>query len=167
MVGRTTFVIAHRLHTLTNVDKIFVLKDGQIVDQGHHSVLVDKQGFYKTMWDKQQQESAAPGPDFGGISKSDVLGLLDLLENFSNSLPSEVVSMLNQIRPKQTEEYDPEEDMEGAEKEDDNAYFPVKQTGKTKNNSSYFQPHTTEINNSQAYGSSTEPLSDLVGDDDD
>lgn len=79
MVGRTTFVIAHRLHTLTvifyyfvvlitfqNVDTIFVLKDGKIVDSGSHAELVDKQGFYKTMWDKQQQEATTGAVDYGG-----------------------------------------------------------------------------------------------------
>jgi len=143
------------------------LKDGEIVDQGSHSELVDKQGFYKTMWDKQQQEAAAAEADFGGITKADVQSLLDLLENFANSLPSEVVSMLNQLRPKQAEDYDIAEDMEGAEKDDDMDYFPSK-SNKTKSNTNYFQPLTNEIlNSSQAYASGTEPLSDLVGDDDD
>ena len=40
MKGRTTFVIAHRLHTLANIDKIFVLKDGKIVDQGTQQVIL-------------------------------------------------------------------------------------------------------------------------------
>jgi ABC-type dipeptide/oligopeptide/nickel transport system ATPase subunit len=49
MEGRTTFVIAHRLHTIVNVDKIYVLKNGVIVDSGTHKELVDKDGFYRDM----------------------------------------------------------------------------------------------------------------------
>jgi ABC-type multidrug transport system fused ATPase/permease subunit len=38
MKGRTTFVIAHRLHTLTNIQCVYVLKDGKIVDRGTQQV---------------------------------------------------------------------------------------------------------------------------------
>lgn len=52
-VGRTTFVIAHRLSTVRNADFIFVLSDGQIVEFGNHEALVEKGGLYKALWNVQ------------------------------------------------------------------------------------------------------------------
>lgn len=46
MVGRTTFIIAHRLSTIQNADIILVMKEGQIVEQGNHEVLMRQEGFY-------------------------------------------------------------------------------------------------------------------------
>ncbi len=46
MKGRTVFVIAHRLSTIANADRICVLKDGQIVEEGTHSSLMDDRGLY-------------------------------------------------------------------------------------------------------------------------
>jgi len=46
MKGRTSFVIAHRLSTIQGADTILVVNDGQIVEQGTHSQLLAKQGFY-------------------------------------------------------------------------------------------------------------------------
>ncbi|MFW5982201.1 MAG: ABC transporter ATP-binding protein, partial [Halanaerobiaceae bacterium] len=44
--GRTTFIIAHRLWTVKNADRILVLKDGQIIEEGTHQELISKGGFY-------------------------------------------------------------------------------------------------------------------------
>lgn len=49
MVGRTTFVIAHRLNTIRNADQILVLKDGKILEKGTHEELVDMKGYYAGM----------------------------------------------------------------------------------------------------------------------
>lgn len=50
--GRTTLVVAHRLSTIKNADKIIVLEDGQIVEEGKHDALVSKPaGAYKKMWE--------------------------------------------------------------------------------------------------------------------
>lgn len=49
MEGRTSFVIAHRLKTIENADQILVIKDGQILEQGNHDSLMNKQGFYATL----------------------------------------------------------------------------------------------------------------------
>lgn len=50
MKGRTVFVIAHRLSTVVNADRILVLKDGQIVEQGRHEDLLSKQGPYSNFY---------------------------------------------------------------------------------------------------------------------
>ena len=46
MIGRTSFVVAHRLSTIRNADMILVLKDGHIIEQGNHKELMDMKGFY-------------------------------------------------------------------------------------------------------------------------
>ncbi|MBP2242692.1 ATP-binding cassette subfamily B protein [Cytobacillus eiseniae] len=46
MKGRTSFVIAHRLNTIQNADRIFVLDDGQIIEEGTHETLLEREGFY-------------------------------------------------------------------------------------------------------------------------
>ena len=46
MVGRTTLVIAHRLATIKNADRILVLEDGKVIDEGTHDQLVAKEGRY-------------------------------------------------------------------------------------------------------------------------
>lgn len=54
MAGRTTFIIAHRLWTITNADKIVVLKEGLIVQAGNHRQLLAQGGIYKKMYDSLQ-----------------------------------------------------------------------------------------------------------------
>jgi len=46
MSGRTAFVVAHRLSTIRNADKIVVIDKGRIMEQGSHEVLMRKKGFY-------------------------------------------------------------------------------------------------------------------------
>jgi ATP-binding cassette subfamily B protein len=53
MRERTVFIIAHRLSTLRNVDRIIVLKDGRIVEEGTHQELFDKRGVYHNLWTLQ------------------------------------------------------------------------------------------------------------------
>ena len=53
MKNRTSFIIAHRLSTLKKVDKIIVLKDGKIIEEGTHTQLLEKKGFYNTLWELQ------------------------------------------------------------------------------------------------------------------
>ena len=52
-MGRTTVAIAHRLSTLRNMDRIVVLKDGHIIEQGSHSQLLRKRGEYARLWKMQ------------------------------------------------------------------------------------------------------------------
>lgn len=53
MKGKTCFVIAHRLSTIRNADCILVVKDGAIVEQGTHDELMERRGFYRTLYDSQ------------------------------------------------------------------------------------------------------------------
>lgn len=57
MKGRTSFVIAHRLSTIKNADIILVMKDGDIVEQGNHNELLDKNGFYSNLYNSQFSKS--------------------------------------------------------------------------------------------------------------
>ena len=56
--GKTTLMIAHRLTSVRNVDKILVIENGQIAEEGTHEALMSKGGLYKTMWDEYQQSVA-------------------------------------------------------------------------------------------------------------
>lgn len=51
--GRTSFVIAHRLKTILNADKIVVLKDGNVIEQGTHQQLLNEHGFYSELYHNQ------------------------------------------------------------------------------------------------------------------
>lgn len=51
--GRTTIIVAHRLSTITHADKIVVMKEGQIVEQGKHDELLEKRGVYHGLWSVQ------------------------------------------------------------------------------------------------------------------
>lgn len=51
--GRTSFVIAHRLKTILNADKIVVLKDGRIIEQGNHAALLEENSFYAELYRNQ------------------------------------------------------------------------------------------------------------------
>lgn len=51
--SRTTLIVAHRLSTIRNVDKIFALSNGKIIESGTHDELLEKDGFYKQMYDEQ------------------------------------------------------------------------------------------------------------------
>lgn len=57
-VGRTSFVIAHRLSTIKNADTILVMKDGDIIENGSHSELLDKGGFYAELYNSQFESVA-------------------------------------------------------------------------------------------------------------
>jgi len=53
MKGRTSFIVAHRLSTIQEADLILVMRDGQIVEQGKHRELLQKQGFYAQLYHSQ------------------------------------------------------------------------------------------------------------------
>lgn len=53
--GKTTLMIAHRLTSVRNVDRILVIESGKIAEEGTHEALLNKGGIYKTMWDEYQK----------------------------------------------------------------------------------------------------------------
>ncbi len=58
MEGRTSFIIAHRLSTIRNADMILVMKDGDIIEQGTHEELLEKNGFYADLYHSQFAQTA-------------------------------------------------------------------------------------------------------------
>ncbi len=58
MRGRTSFVIAHRLSTIRNADLILVMNEGDIVEQGTHTELLERGGFYAKLYNSQFEASA-------------------------------------------------------------------------------------------------------------
>lgn len=57
MKGRTSFIVAHRLSTIKEADVILVMKDGNIIEQGNHNELMQKQGFYFNLYNSQFAKS--------------------------------------------------------------------------------------------------------------
>jgi ATP-binding cassette subfamily B protein len=60
--GRTTLVIAHRLHTVASADRILVLEDGAIVEAGRHDELLRRNGRYASFYRLQLQQQEEPQP---------------------------------------------------------------------------------------------------------
>lgn len=60
--GRTVLVIAHRLHTITGVDRIVVLDHGRIVESGAHDTLLAAGGRYRRLWDAGRAQGSAEPP---------------------------------------------------------------------------------------------------------
>ena len=57
MRGRTSFVIAHRLSTIRNADLILVIREGDVVEQGSHDELLERDGAYAAMYRAQFESS--------------------------------------------------------------------------------------------------------------
>ena len=53
MEGRTSFIVAHRLSTIQEADCILVMRDGNIIEQGKHEELLQKEGFYAELYKSQ------------------------------------------------------------------------------------------------------------------
>ena len=56
MEGRTSFIVAHRLSTIREADIILVMKDGNIIEQGSHTQLMEKKGFYEKLYNSQYSD---------------------------------------------------------------------------------------------------------------
>ena len=57
--NRTTLVIAHRLSTIVNADEIIVMDEGRIVERGTHEALLERDGLYASMWNRQRKAAEA------------------------------------------------------------------------------------------------------------
>ena len=53
MKGRTSIVVAHRLSTIASLDRIIVLDNGKIIEQGTHQQLLKRNGAYQHLWSRQ------------------------------------------------------------------------------------------------------------------
>ncbi len=73
--NRTTLVIAHRLSTVVNADEIIVLKGGEIAERGTHAALIDKQGLYASMWNRQREATQAE-EHLRQVREADELGVV-------------------------------------------------------------------------------------------
>ena len=56
--GKTVLMIAHRLTTVRNADRIYVLKDGQVAEEGAHDELLRTGGVYAAMWEEYRKSVA-------------------------------------------------------------------------------------------------------------
>jgi subfamily B ATP-binding cassette protein MsbA len=67
MAGRTVFVIAHRLSTVQRADRIVVLADGRIAEEGRHASLIARAGEYRRLYEQQFDDAPAPSEAAPGV----------------------------------------------------------------------------------------------------
>jgi ATP-binding cassette, subfamily B, heavy metal transporter len=73
--NRTTLVIAHRLSTVIGADEIIVLRDGKIAERGTHQGLLEADGLYASMWNRQREATQAE-EHLRKVRDSDDLGVI-------------------------------------------------------------------------------------------
>jgi ATP-binding cassette subfamily B multidrug efflux pump len=56
MENKTTFIVSHRVSAARNADKIIVLDEGKIIEQGSHNELISQNGYYKELYEMQLSE---------------------------------------------------------------------------------------------------------------
>jgi len=62
LVGRTSFIVAHRLSTVRNADLVLVMEQGRIVERGNHATLLERQGAYHRLYREYLASGPAPAP---------------------------------------------------------------------------------------------------------
>ncbi|KAI0448801.1 hypothetical protein F5B21DRAFT_518662 [Xylaria acuta] len=100
--NRTTFIVAHRLSTVMNADIIFVVANGQVVEQGSHEELIAKNGKYAELWSKQifvKPKERKEGVDVTETSSHIPNGQTNELTDgeVSSASPSEAVRSLSTV----------------------------------------------------------------------
>jgi len=71
--NKTAIIITHRIFSLFDFDSIVVLDDGKIVEQGRHQELLDKNGYYRYLYDQQQQQEQGNGEENGYSARYQVI----------------------------------------------------------------------------------------------
>jgi ATP-binding cassette, subfamily B, heavy metal transporter len=69
--GRTCVLVAHRLSTAAKCDRIVVLENGQVAEEGSHAELLDKGGRYADLWARQQATAGEEVYDDGDVEKEE------------------------------------------------------------------------------------------------
>lgn len=93
--GKTTILIAHRISTIQHADVILVLEDGRAAEVGNHAQLMEKQGIYYEMFEKQQLE-AAMGEQRAALHR-------EYAEKDTEPLPGEAGALAVQVQGKEAE----------------------------------------------------------------
>jgi len=90
--GRTSVFVAHRLSTIQSCDKIYVLKDGVVAEQGTHTDLMESKGIYYEMWNMQAAEEALVGKeDDSSSSEEEMLVEEEINDNILLSVESNML----------------------------------------------------------------------------
>jgi len=93
--GRTVVSVTHRLSTISNADRIFVLDRGQIAEQGQHEELLQRHGIYSRLWRKQAGFTLSPAGDQAGVDVDrlkDIPILAQLDDEILAELPDQFVT---------------------------------------------------------------------------
>jgi ABC-type multidrug transport system fused ATPase/permease subunit len=90
--GRTTIAVTHRLTSVVGYDRVFVVVDGRVAEEGTHRDLLDRGGVYANLWAEQTGGVVATEPPF------DALGALARLPLFAGLAPDELAHVAGRLR---------------------------------------------------------------------
>ncbi|PKS10065.1 hypothetical protein jhhlp_004690 [Lomentospora prolificans] len=120
--GRTVLIIAHRLSTITHADQIIVLNQGEIVERGTHEQLLQKGGYYTSMWEKQAQATRAANRECLKLLKQADLSSMKHFdsqsEGYSSMASSSILpdpSPMSESKPDSRIDYEPSSDGESSD----------------------------------------------------